>query len=48
MPSSRTFLWSFILLAGVFTVFAQNKEVDDSPSLPDQYAEVVLQVEGMI
>ncbi|MBC8291181.1 MAG: hypothetical protein H8E37_12785 [Planctomycetes bacterium] len=48
MPSSRTFLWCFILLAGVFTVFGQNKNADDSPALPDHYAKVVLQVEGMI
>jgi hypothetical protein len=48
MPSSRTFLWCFILLAGVFTVFGQNKDVADAPALPDQYAEVVLRVEGMI
>jgi hypothetical protein len=45
MRSSRTLVWFFILAAGVFSAFAQ---VDDSPQLPDQYAEAVLQVEGMI
>ncbi len=36
---------SFVLLTGVLTAFTQ---ADDSPKLPDQYAEAVFQVEGMI
>gem|GEM_PF-3138127 len=45
MRSSRTLVWFFILAVGVFSAFAS---VDDSPQLPDQHAEVVLQFEDMI
>ena len=34
------------LLAGIFSVFAQGG--NEQPRLPDQYAEAVLQVEGML
>jgi hypothetical protein len=43
--SSRTFVWLFILVAGGFTGVGH---ADEPPRLPDQYAEAVLQVEGMI
>ena len=45
MRSSRTCVWFFLLAACVFSVFGQT---DDLSQLPDQYAEAVLQVEGMI
>lgn len=45
MKSSITFAWSFMLLASLANSFAQ---ADDAPKLPAQYAEAVLDVEGMI
>ena len=45
MRCSRTFVLLSVLVSGVFNVFGQ---VNDPPQLPDQYAEAVLQVEGMI
>lgn len=43
--SRLTFAWSFMLLAFIGNPFAQ---ADDVPILPSQYAEAVLDVEGMI
>ena len=45
MKSRITFVWSSILLASVANSIAH---ADDAPKLPDQYAEAVLDVEGMI
>jgi hypothetical protein len=45
MRCSRTFVWLSMLVSGVFNVFGQ---ANDPPQLPGQYAEAVLQVEGMI
>ena len=45
MRSSHTFVGFFILAVCVTSVFGQ---ADEPPRLPDQYAEAVLQVEGMI
>jgi len=45
MRFSRTLLLLSVLVSGVFNVFGQ---ASDPPKLPDQYAEAVLQVEGMI
>ncbi len=45
MRCSHTFVWLCIFVSGVFNVFGQANE---PPQLPDQYAEAVLQVEGMI
>ena len=45
MKLSITFAWSFMLLASLANSFAQAEE---APKLPSQYAEAVLDVEGMI
>jgi hypothetical protein len=43
MKSRIIFAWSFVLLSSLAFSFA-----DDSSELPEQYAEAVLDVEGMI
>ena len=45
MNSRITFIGSFILLA---SLTSSRTHADDAPKLPDQYAEAVLDVEGMI
>ena len=45
MKSQIAFVWSLVPL----TLFAVSfAHADDKPKLPDQYAEAVLDVEGMI
>ena len=44
MKSRIIFVWSLLLLASFADSFAY---ADDAPKLPDQYAEAVLDVEGM-
>ena len=45
MNSRITFVWSFTVLVSLTSSLAQ---ADDAPNLPDQYAEAVLDIEGMI
>ncbi len=45
MKSQMTVVWSLVLLAPFANSLAH---ADDAPKLPDQYAEAVLDVEGMI
>ncbi len=45
MKSQITVVTSLVLLASFANLLAQ---ADDAPKLPDQYAEAVLDVEGMI
>jgi len=48
MRFSVTFVWFFVLVTSSLPAFSQNDDVEVSRQLPDQYAETVLQVEGMI
>ncbi len=45
MKSQNMFVWSLIVLASLANPVAR---ADDAPKLPDQYAEAVLNVDGMI
>ena len=45
MQSPRDLVWAMLLLPWFIGSFAL---ADESPKLPDQYAQVVLNVEGMI
>jgi hypothetical protein len=45
MTQRTTFVWSLVLLASDANSLAHS---DDAPRLPDQYAEALLEVEGMI
>ncbi len=45
MKSRITFVWSFTVLVSLTNSLAHPVDV---PNLPDQYAEAVLDVEGMI